>query len=140
MECSPTSSSDSDYVTIKNSTFELNASNHVSFAATNDFLTLQNNTFKLGATSFAAQIDGTDALVSSNNFVNANSNGTLGTLTVRGPRSQVIANTFDTVRTGVRADNFSQQRFDRIQIKQNTFNKIREIAIFALPNSAAHDN
>lgn len=118
--------SDSDGMTVSNSFFSESLYSGLNFAATNDFVTVHDTTFNLGSQYYGMLLSGADSLVADNLFTN---NGFYGSLEVRGARSVVRDNTFQTVRNGVAAISNSTNPADQISVTGNTILDARDWGI-----------
>ena len=109
--------SDSDRLTISNSTFEGNLSRAIALGTSSDFASLQGNRLSRGAL-----LQGPDATVNGNAFVNMSS-GTA--LDVRGLRSLVSNNTFSNIQGGsVNVATSGATNATRVIVRQNTFTDV----------------
>ena len=122
---SASTSSDSDNVSIINSSFVGNSNSGIYLDTSNDSARFLGNAFDSTGTNYSLVSYGNDAVISTNRFTG----GFYDSGTVRGPRSVVSNNTFSYVRNGIGISNFSSAASDRIVVRDNNYFEVRETAI-----------
>ena len=128
--------SDSDNLTISNSTIVGNQQFGVFLDTSNDSSRLQGNFFDSTTTNYGMWIFGADTVISTNRFTS----GFYESGTIRGARSLISDNVFNNVRTGLNVNNFSSAPADRIVVRNNVYTNVREAAIGVSSNTLVVGN
>ncbi len=118
--------SDSDRLTVTNNLFTANLYSGLFVDQLNEFLTIDHNTFELGATYYGTLLYAADATITSNVYTGG---GFYGSGEVRGPRSLIANNRFETLRNGLSTNNYSSAPADQIIVRDNAYSDMREWAI-----------
>ncbi len=126
--------SDSDRVTIKNSTISSSVSYAVLLDTSSDFATLDSNTMKDSANG--ALLSGNDLLVTGNSFTGISGSA----LDVRGLRTAVRDNTFTNTRIGIQASLARVALADRQVISNNVITGASEAGVYAADSTLLTQN